>query len=121
MKIFKITIFALTYLLFANVGMAITPQKQKIAQEKNKVMQKLQRTIKKTNFMDYVLQGERKTIVLRCTVNKNSKVVVRKIIGFDQNLMNAVSKQMEKNKIRTSTALCGEEFVLRVNFVKFDK
>jgi len=121
MKSIRITIIVLACLLTVNLGMAITPESKKIEKEKTAVLNKIKKIASHTNFTDILRTGETELIVLRCTVNENNEVVVSKVIGFDEELMEAVRKTMSKKRIKTSTALMGQELALRLNFTKCEK
>lgn len=118
MKTIKIVFFALAcFLLTANLGMAITPEKQKTEKEKSILLNKIRRSVTKIDFVDFIEVGESEVIVLRCTVNENNRVVVSKVIGFDEELKQAVRKAMDNKMITTSSDLVGEELALQFKFV----
>ena len=121
MKTIKITMLVLACLLTVNIVMAITPEKKQIEKEKSEILNKIRKSLNKTGFTDFVKAGEKESIVLRCTVNENNEVAVSKVIGFNEDLKNAVRKRMEKKVIKTSDALSGEELALRLSFEKFEK
>lgn len=121
MKTIKITMMVLVCVLITNVAMAITPEHTKIQKEKSEVLNKIRRAASATSFTDYMRTGQSELIVLRCTVNEDNEVVVSKVIGFNQELMEAVKRRMAKKKIKTSAALTGEELALRLNFSKIEK
>lgn len=117
MKTIKIAFFALAcFLLTANFGMATTPEKQKTEKEKSILLNKIRKSVSKTNFADFMEVGKTELIVLRCTVNENNQVVVSKVIGFDEELKEAVRKTMKNNRIMASADLVGEELALQVKF-----
>jgi hypothetical protein len=117
MKTIKIAFFALVCLLLtANLGMAITPEKQKIEKEKSMLLNKIRRSVTKIDFVDFIEVGKSEQIVLRCIVNENNRVVVSKVIGFDDELKQAIRKAMDNKIITTSSDLVGEELVLQFKF-----
>ena len=116
MKNLKIIMIVLACLLTVNLGMAITPETKKIEKEKSAVLKKIQKVVSRISFTDYVGSGETEPVVLRCTVNKNNEVVVSKVIGFDKELKEAIRRKVESKKIKTTTALIGEELALRLKF-----
>ncbi|PKQ61878.1 hypothetical protein BZG02_14735 [Labilibaculum filiforme] len=117
MKTIKIAFFALACLfLTANLGMATTPIKSKIEKEKILLMNKIRKAVAKTNFVEFMEIGKSELIVLRCTINENNQVVVSKVIGFDDELKEAVRKTMKHSSIMASSNLVGEELALQVKF-----
>ncbi|WP_096431396.1 hypothetical protein [Labilibaculum antarcticum] len=117
MKAIKIAFFALACLLLtANLGMAITPEKQKIEKEKSMLLNKIRKSVTKIDFVDFIEVGKSEVIVLRCIVNENNRVVVSKVIGFDEELKQAVRKAMDKKIITASSGLVGEELALQFKF-----
>ncbi len=117
MKTIKIAFFALACLLLtANLGMAITPEKQKIEKEKSMLLNKIRKSVTKIDFGDFIEVGRTEQIVLRCTVNENNLVVVSKVIGFDEELKQAVRNAMDHKLISASSDLVGEELALLFKF-----
>ncbi|MBN2597217.1 hypothetical protein [Labilibaculum sp.] len=117
MKTIRIAFFALACLLLtANLGMATTPDKQKIEKEKSMLLNKIQKSVAQTDFADLIDLGESESIVLRCTINENNQVVVSKVIGFNEELKKAVRKTMEDARIKAVPGLVGEELALQVKF-----
>jgi len=117
MKTIRIAFFALAcILLTANLGMAIIPEKQKIEKEKSMLLNKIRRSVSKIDFVDFIEAGNSEVIVLRCTINENNRVVVSKVIGFDDELKQAVRKAMDNKMITASSDLVGEELALRFKF-----
>lgn len=122
MKTIKIIGLVLAGLfLTVNLTMATTPQKQKIEKEKCEVLNKIRKSLSNTHFTNFVEMGKQESIVVRCSVNENNQVVVNKVIGFDEQLKNAVRKQMERKKLTTSSLLVGEELALRLTFTKLEQ
>nr|WP_320119982.1 hypothetical protein [uncultured Marinifilum sp.] len=121
MKSIRIAVIVLACLLTVNVGMAITPDTLKIEKEKNIAFKKIKRAASTTSFVDFVRDGESELIVLRCTINENNEVKVSKVIGFNEELMQAVRNNMNKKKIKVNAALSGQELALRLNFAKYEK
>ncbi|WP_320019141.1 hypothetical protein [Labilibaculum manganireducens] len=117
MKTIRTAFFALVCLLLAaNLGMATTPDQQKIEKEKSILLDKIHKSVSQTNFADIIDLGESELIVLRCTINENNRVVVSKVIGFNEELKKAVRKTMEDAKIKAIPGLVGEELALKVKF-----
>ena len=117
MKTIRTAFFALVCLLLAaNLRMATTPDKQKIEKEKSILLDKIHKSVSQTNFADVIDPGESELIVLRCTINENNKVVVSKVIGFNEELKKAVRKTMEDSRIKAIPGLVGEELALKVKF-----
>lgn len=118
MKTIKITFFALACLLLtANLGMAITPERTKIKKEKSVLLNKIRRSVSNVDFEDFIEVGRTDQIILRCTVNENNRVMVSKVIGFDDELKKAIRKMMDRKVIMASSDLVGEELALRFTFV----
>ncbi len=117
MKTIKIVFFALACLVVTtNFAMAVKPQKQKIKTEKIKLLKKIKRSVSKTHFADIMQVGKTEQVVLRCTVNEYNRVVVSKIIGFDDELKKAIRKNMESKLINASSDLVGQELALQFTF-----
>lgn len=117
MKTIKIAFFALAcILLTANLGMAITPEKHELEKEKSMLLNKIRRSVSNIDFVKFIEVGRAEQIVLRCTINENNRVVVSKVIGFDDDLKQAIRKTMENRKIMASSNLKGEELALQFLF-----
>lgn len=121
MKSIKIAVVVLAALLITNLGMAITPDTLKIEKESTLALKKIKRAASRTSFVDFLRDGESELIVLRCTINENNEVKVSKVIGFNEELMEAVRKNMSKKHIKVNEALIGKELALRLNFTKREK
>ncbi len=117
MKTIKIVFFALACLvLTTNFAMAVKPEKQKINKEKIELLKKIKRSVSKTNIAGFMQKGKTEQIVLRCTVNENNRVVVSKVIGFDDELKKAVRKNMNGRLIKASSDMVGQELALQFTF-----
>lgn len=119
MKTLKITVFVLVCLLSANL--AFGSEKEDLEKEKIEIINKIRNRVSHMAFTAFMKCGQLEQIVLRCRVNENREVVVSKIIGFNENLKEAVRKRMEKKIIKTSAALCGHELAVRFSFKKYDR
>ncbi len=117
MKTIKIVFFALACLvLTTNFAMAVEPEKQKIEKEKIQLLKKIKRSVSSTSFADFMKEGITEQVVVRCTVNKNNRVVVSKVIGFDDELKKAIRENMNSKLIKASSDLVGQELALHFTF-----
>ncbi len=117
MKTIKIVFFALACLVVtSNLAMAVKPQKQKIKTEKTKLLKKIKRSVSKTHFADIMQARKTEQVVLRCTVNEYNRIVISKIIGFDDELKKAIRKKMDAKLIMASSDLVGQELAFKFTF-----
>lgn len=119
MKTIKIIFLALACLIITtNLGMAISPEKQKNQNEKNELLTKIRKSVSRVYFTNYVEVGKNEMIIVRCTINENNRVVVSEVIGFNEKLKRIIRKKMDKKVIKASSGMVGEELALRFTFVK---
>ncbi|MFA8433706.1 MAG: hypothetical protein ACEPOZ_04235 [Marinifilaceae bacterium] len=119
MKRIKIIIIVVACLLLSNIaGMAMSPLDKKIEKEKTEVVKQLRKSISSIGFTRYMEIGEQERMVVRCLVNEEKRVVLKKIIGFNDDLMKKVGEKVKKKEIITSQTLVGEEIAFRICFVK---
>ena len=117
MKTIKVVFFALACLvLTTNFAMAIEPEKQKIEKEKIVLLKKIKRSVSQTSFTDFIKTGNTEQVVVRCSVNENNRVVVSKVIGFDDELKAAIQQNLEGKRIKTSPEMVGEELAVLFTF-----
>lgn len=105
-------------LLSASFTLAITPEKQRIEKKKSILLSKIRKTVTKTNFIDYIELNKPETVIVRCSVNDEGKVVLSNVIGFDEDLKKSIRKSMERKNFKASSDLIGEELALRITYKK---
>lgn len=122
MKSLKIVVVAIIVSVFTlNSVHAANPNLFKIYSSKSELISKIQKVAASTCFTKFVAEGNQENIVIRCIVNADAKVEVRKIIGFNEELQKVIEAKINAKQIQTQPNLCGQEIAFRMRFEKHKK
>lgn len=81
-----------------------------------KVLNKIRRTMRATDFQEYVNEGEKESFIVTCLVNDENIVEVSKISGLDKELAEDITSTLEKHPVKCSEDKKGDYFSFKLTF-----
>jgi len=82
-----------------------------------KVMKKIQRKMRLISVNDYLKEGEKTKLVVKCTINEDNVVEVAELGGKDEDLKQAVIETLQNHPVKCDDMKIGSTFTFVMKFV----
>jgi uncharacterized secreted protein with C-terminal beta-propeller domain len=111
----KIILLALA-IMSSSLVFSQTVQHESKTDCEQKVLKKIKSKMNYLHVKDYLVEGEKNSVIITCYVNEDKQVEVAKIDGYDEELNQAVIETLEKRPVKCENAESGEYFTFKLTF-----
>ncbi|MCB2201164.1 hypothetical protein KQH26_00195 [bacterium] len=92
------------------------PPELRSATIEKKVLKKIKRNVTTSDFMDYVDEGQKESLIVLCYVNNDNVLEVAQIKGKDKELADEVKETLEENPVKIDSNKKGEIYRFKLTF-----
>jgi hypothetical protein len=92
------------------------PPELKTSAIEKKVMNKIRKNIRTSDFMDYVDEGSREFLIVSCYVNSDNVLEFTNIQGQDKELAEEVKETLDENPVKVDSDKMGESYRFKLTF-----
>jgi hypothetical protein len=110
---------AILVLLVMSVTLGYTqgpPPETKTSTIEKKVMNKIRKNLRNADYMDYVDEGNRESLIVSCYVSEDNVLEFTKIQGKDKELADEVKETLEEHPVKVDSDKVGESYRLKLTF-----
>lgn len=111
----KIILLALA-IMSSSLVFSQTVQHESKTDCEQKVLKKIKSKMNYLNVKDYLVEGQKNTVIVTCYVNEDNQIEVAKINGYDKELNQAVIETLERHPVNCEKADSGEYFTFKMTF-----
>ncbi|HEY9116069.1 MAG TPA: hypothetical protein VIN10_15335 [Bacteroidales bacterium] len=92
------------------------PPELKSSTIERKTMNKIRKNIRNSDFMEYVDEGSRESLIVSCYVNNDNVLEFTDIQGQDKELANEVKETLKEHPVKVDSDKVGEAYRLKLTF-----
>lgn len=92
------------------------PPELKASTIERKTMNKIRKNVRNSDFMDYVDEGSRESLIVSCYVNNDNVLEFTDIQSQDKELAKEVKETLEENPVQVDSDKVGESYRLKLTF-----
>lgn len=83
-----------------------------------KVLNKIKRSLLRSDFLDHLDEGEKQTLYITCTLNEDNVVEVVKLDGYHEELKDVVISTLGDYPVKCDPEMANGEFTFKITFEK---